>query len=68
NRSLRFLDAYRGGLNGKWTAYVTKQYRGHRVLPQTCSTVCVQRAIHLIDSSFLSFLCFSCYVLSPGSL
>ncbi|KAJ7801452.1 hypothetical protein B0H13DRAFT_1672554, partial [Mycena leptocephala] len=33
NRSLRFLDAYRRGLNGKWAAYVTKEYRGHRVLP-----------------------------------
>ncbi|KAF7369510.1 hypothetical protein MVEN_00280800 [Mycena venus] len=33
NRSLRFMDAYRHGLNGKWAAYVTKEYRGHRVLP-----------------------------------
>ncbi|KAF8166543.1 hypothetical protein K438DRAFT_1616651 [Mycena galopus ATCC 62051] len=32
-RSLRFLDAYRRGLNGRWAAYVAKQYRGHRVLP-----------------------------------
>ncbi|KAJ7879856.1 hypothetical protein B0H13DRAFT_1630559 [Mycena leptocephala] len=33
NRSLRFLNAYRRGLNGKWAAYVAKEYRGHRVLP-----------------------------------
>ncbi|KAF7357934.1 hypothetical protein MVEN_00839900 [Mycena venus] len=33
NRSLRFMDAYRHGLNGKWAAYVTKEYRGHHVLP-----------------------------------
>ncbi|KAF7372520.1 hypothetical protein MVEN_00113900 [Mycena venus] len=33
NRSLRFLDAYRRGLNGRWAAYVAKEYRGHRVLP-----------------------------------
>ncbi|KAJ7828006.1 hypothetical protein B0H13DRAFT_1498905, partial [Mycena leptocephala] len=33
NRALRFLDAYRHGLNGKWAAYVTREYRGHRVLP-----------------------------------
>ncbi|KAF8143120.1 hypothetical protein K438DRAFT_1634235, partial [Mycena galopus ATCC 62051] len=32
-RSLRFLDAYRRGLNGRWAAYVAKQYRRHRVLP-----------------------------------
>ncbi|KAJ7128279.1 hypothetical protein C8R46DRAFT_926388 [Mycena filopes] len=32
-RALRFLDAYRHGLNGKWAAYATKKYRGHRVLP-----------------------------------
>ncbi|KAF8134127.1 hypothetical protein K438DRAFT_1441785, partial [Mycena galopus ATCC 62051] len=25
-RSLRFLDAYRRGLNGRWAAYVAKQY------------------------------------------
>ncbi|KAK6988078.1 hypothetical protein R3P38DRAFT_2805086 [Favolaschia claudopus] len=34
NRSLRFLDAYRSGLDGKWAAYAAKQYRGHRTLPQ----------------------------------
>ncbi|KAJ7697541.1 hypothetical protein B0H16DRAFT_1350018, partial [Mycena metata] len=33
NRSLRFLDAYRHGLHGKWLAYVMKKYKGHRVLP-----------------------------------
>ncbi|KAJ7788256.1 hypothetical protein B0H14DRAFT_2398578, partial [Mycena olivaceomarginata] len=33
NRSLRFLDAYCRGLNGRWAAYVAKEYRGYRVLP-----------------------------------
>ncbi|KAJ6468023.1 hypothetical protein C8R47DRAFT_990261 [Mycena vitilis] len=33
NRSLRFLDAYRHGLTGKWAAYAMKKYHGHRVLP-----------------------------------
>ncbi|KAJ7655799.1 hypothetical protein DFH06DRAFT_992534, partial [Mycena polygramma] len=33
NRSLRFLDAYRQGLTGKWAAYAMKKYHGHRVLP-----------------------------------
>ncbi|OAX31722.1 hypothetical protein K503DRAFT_662916, partial [Rhizopogon vinicolor AM-OR11-026] len=32
-RSLRFMDAYRRGLNGKQAARASKQYRGHRVLP-----------------------------------
>ncbi|OAX31051.1 hypothetical protein K503DRAFT_704326 [Rhizopogon vinicolor AM-OR11-026] len=34
-RSLRFMDAYRRGLNGKWAVWASKQYRGHRVLPET---------------------------------
>jgi len=34
-RSLRFMDAYRKGLNGKQAAWASKQYRGHRVLPET---------------------------------
>ncbi|KAG2159097.1 uncharacterized protein EDB93DRAFT_1237838 [Suillus bovinus] len=32
-RSLRFMDAYRKGLNGKQAAFATKKYRGHRTLP-----------------------------------
>ncbi|KAH7904665.1 hypothetical protein BJ138DRAFT_1018823, partial [Hygrophoropsis aurantiaca] len=32
NRSLRFMDAYRRGLNGKQAAFATKIYRGHRTL------------------------------------
>ncbi|KAJ7025316.1 hypothetical protein C8F04DRAFT_967980, partial [Mycena alexandri] len=34
NRALRFLDAYREGLDGKGAAYATKEYRGHRTLPK----------------------------------
>ncbi|KDQ11231.1 hypothetical protein BOTBODRAFT_162994 [Botryobasidium botryosum FD-172 SS1] len=34
NRSLRFMDAYRKGLNGKQAAWASKKYRGHRVLPE----------------------------------
>ncbi|KAG1800999.1 uncharacterized protein HD556DRAFT_1229791, partial [Suillus plorans] len=34
-RSLRFMDAYRKGLNGKQAAWASKKYRGHRVLPET---------------------------------
>ncbi|KDN39039.1 hypothetical protein RSAG8_09075, partial [Rhizoctonia solani AG-8 WAC10335] len=33
NRSLRFIDAYRCGLNGQQAAWAAKKYRGHRVLP-----------------------------------
>jgi hypothetical protein len=32
-RSLRFMDAYRRGLNGRQAAWATRRYRGHRVLP-----------------------------------
>jgi hypothetical protein len=34
-RSLRFMDAYRKGLNGRQAAWAAKKYRGHRVLPDT---------------------------------
>jgi len=34
-RSLRFMDAYHKGLNGKQAAWASKQCRGHRVLPET---------------------------------
>ncbi|KAF9514416.1 hypothetical protein BS47DRAFT_1453486 [Hydnum rufescens UP504] len=34
-RSLRFMDAYRKGLNGVQVAWANKKYRGHRVLPDT---------------------------------
>ncbi|KAJ8593735.1 hypothetical protein M405DRAFT_730919 [Rhizopogon salebrosus TDB-379] len=34
-RSLRFMDAYRKGLDGKQAAWASKKYRGHRVLPET---------------------------------
>ncbi|OAX33976.1 hypothetical protein K503DRAFT_649798, partial [Rhizopogon vinicolor AM-OR11-026] len=34
-RSLRFMDTYHKGLNGKQAAWASKQYRGHRVLPDT---------------------------------
>ncbi|OAX33859.1 hypothetical protein K503DRAFT_775150, partial [Rhizopogon vinicolor AM-OR11-026] len=33
-RSLRFMNGYRRGLNGKQAAWASKQYRGHRVLPE----------------------------------
>ena len=32
-RSLRFMDAYRKGLDGKQAAWASKKFRGHRVLP-----------------------------------
>ncbi|KAG1811025.1 hypothetical protein EV424DRAFT_1542659 [Suillus variegatus] len=35
NRSLRFLDAYRKGLNGKQVAWANRKYRGHRTLPDS---------------------------------
>ena len=31
--SLRFIDAYRKGLNGHQTAWASKKYQGHRVIP-----------------------------------
>ena len=34
-RSLRFMDAYRKGLNGRQAAWAAKKYRGHRVIPET---------------------------------
>ncbi|CAL1697595.1 unnamed protein product [Somion occarium] len=34
-RSHRFMDAYRKGLTGKQAAWATKQYHGHRVLPNS---------------------------------
>lgn len=34
-RSLRFMDAYRKGLNGKQAAWASKKYKGHRVLPDS---------------------------------
>ncbi|KAF9476050.1 hypothetical protein BDN70DRAFT_812885 [Pholiota conissans] len=33
NCSLRFMDAYRRGLNGRQAAWASRGYRGHRVLP-----------------------------------
>ncbi|OAX31034.1 hypothetical protein K503DRAFT_704361, partial [Rhizopogon vinicolor AM-OR11-026] len=34
--SLRFMDAYRKGLDGKQAAaWASKKFRGHRVLPET---------------------------------
>ena len=33
--ALRFMDAYRKGLNGKQAAWAAKKYRGHRVIPET---------------------------------
>ncbi|KAG2367684.1 hypothetical protein BDR07DRAFT_1271501, partial [Suillus spraguei] len=34
-RSLRFMDAYRKGLDGKQAAWASKKFRGHQVLPET---------------------------------
>jgi hypothetical protein len=34
-RALRFMDAYRKGLNGKQAAWAAKKYHGHRVIPET---------------------------------
>ncbi|KAF9504372.1 hypothetical protein BS47DRAFT_1374400 [Hydnum rufescens UP504] len=35
NCSLRFMDAYRKGLNGSQAAWANKKYHGHRVLPES---------------------------------
>lgn len=35
NRSLRFMDAYRKGLNGSQAAWANKKYCGHCVLPKS---------------------------------
>ncbi|KAH9843219.1 uncharacterized protein C8Q71DRAFT_698833 [Rhodofomes roseus] len=35
NRSLRFADAYRKGLNGSQAAWANKKYHGHRLIPDT---------------------------------
>jgi hypothetical protein len=34
-QSLRFMDAYRKGLNGRQAAWAAKKYQGHRVIPET---------------------------------
>lgn len=34
-RSLRFMDAYRKGLNGSQAAWAGRKYRGHRIIPMT---------------------------------
>ncbi|OAX35609.1 hypothetical protein K503DRAFT_696673 [Rhizopogon vinicolor AM-OR11-026] len=34
-RSLRFMDAYYRGLDGKQAVWTSKQYQGHCVLPKT---------------------------------
>ena len=35
NRSLRFMDAYRKGLNGNQAAWASKKYRSHRTIPES---------------------------------
>jgi hypothetical protein len=35
NRSARFIDAYRKGLDGEMAIWANKKYHGHRVLPDT---------------------------------
>ncbi len=35
NRSLRFMEAYRKGLNGSQAAWASKRYRGHHTIPDT---------------------------------
>ncbi|KDQ59387.1 hypothetical protein JAAARDRAFT_126499 [Jaapia argillacea MUCL 33604] len=34
-RALRFMDAYRRGLNGRQASWAAKKYRGHRTLPNS---------------------------------
>jgi len=34
NRSLRFMNAYDNGLNGRQAAWASRKYKGHRVLPE----------------------------------
>ncbi|KAF9035602.1 hypothetical protein BJ165DRAFT_1562433 [Panaeolus papilionaceus] len=34
-RALRFMDAYRKGLNGNQAAWASKKYRGHRIIPDS---------------------------------
>ena len=33
NRSARFMDAYRKGLNGPQAVWANRKYHGHRMLP-----------------------------------
>ncbi|KAJ7052810.1 hypothetical protein C8F01DRAFT_997464, partial [Mycena amicta] len=33
NRSIRFMDAYRKGLDGSQAAWAARKYSGHRTLP-----------------------------------
>ncbi|KAI8980180.1 hypothetical protein BD414DRAFT_392693, partial [Trametes punicea] len=34
-RSLHFADAYTKGLSGKQATWVSRKYRGHRVIPES---------------------------------
>ncbi|KAG1884960.1 hypothetical protein F4604DRAFT_1952032 [Suillus subluteus] len=58
-RSLRFMDAYRKGLNGKQAAWASKKYRGHRVLPET-----IMR--DLTDAGLSHDLYVTTFVLNPA--
>jgi hypothetical protein len=34
-QALRFMEAYRKGLNGNQAAWANKKYRGHRIIPDS---------------------------------
>ncbi|KAF9505209.1 hypothetical protein BS47DRAFT_1334384 [Hydnum rufescens UP504] len=42
NRSLRYMDGYRHGLNGKEAAWAMKKYRGHCQIPADASLEVIQ--------------------------
>ena len=44
--SLRFMDAYHQGLNGKQAAWANKKYHGHRVLPDTIMKDLEEAGVH----------------------
>ncbi|KAF8512488.1 hypothetical protein JB92DRAFT_2812558 [Gautieria morchelliformis] len=35
NRSARFIDVYRKGLNGSQAVWANRRYHGHRILPNS---------------------------------
>ena len=47
NRSLRFMDAYRRGLNGNQAAWASKKYRGHTgTIPESILNDLEKAGIH----------------------
>jgi len=45
-RSLRFMDGYQRGLNGKEATWASKKYCGHRILPESIMADLVKAGVN----------------------